>query len=554
MNPRRNWTLRIHPLLLLAVVSVADCQNLSSPKPNECEPGKYQCPGRFLCIPRRHLDSSHCVCNRFLGFRGPDCRKRSRASWLLLVLSIINALMSFRSLILNVMLALELKNSGRLKANNVGRTLFFNTLMTLPGITVATGYSLILLDVDRNADFSPYGILVCVACLFFFYFLSTLSVSMVWIVDVHRMSSLGLGRENQLAKKRQERIWLLATYVIALSSAALVMILIHVTASHTASIIGSIYNLIVAGSYHYAGRRVIRGLNVSEVNPTARHVDIAQIAENIRITSQAMTRLTLGMSVSFIGGALTLTSPDPLYPTQNSLPRICQAQVFFFMAQMCVLGVNNLIVEYMRYGSSKRQLKPEPPWTVVNVLRWLLCRSRTTPLHLSRAAVIPSVHSAAGTGGRKRGYLKERAESNGNDSSNHSKVFSTSDFTSNSGGVSSLSSEVWTQLRFNLNGLGARNPRIVKVAVEKVNGLLQPQFCSVLSSGAEPFMPMVLITLLQTKDSGAAAITGISPATISGPGVWVRGETVMDIGEGVVVNLDSDAVHFSKFEMNKLFN
>ena len=111
-----------------------------------------------------------------------------------------------------------------------------------------------------------YRLQVCVAGLLFFYFLSTLNVSMVWIIDVQRMSSLGLGRENQLARKRQERIWLLATYVIALSSAALVMILIHVTASHTASIIGSIYNIIVAGSYHFAGRRVVRDLNVSQVS------------------------------------------------------------------------------------------------------------------------------------------------------------------------------------------------------------------------------------------------------------------------------------------------
>jgi len=87
------------------------------------------------------------------------------------------------------------------------------------------------------------------------------------------------------------------------------------------------------------------------------------------------------------------------------------------------------------------------------------------------------------------------------------------------------------------------------VAVEKVNGLLQPQFCSVLSSGAEPFMPMVLITLLQTKDSGAAAFAGISSATISEPGVWVRGETVMDIGEGVVVNLDSDDMATNELKM-----
>ena len=263
---RRNWGLRIHPLLLLAVSSVVDCKKKDLSKPYECEPGVYQCPPRFLCLPRRRHDGSHCVCNRFLGFRGPDCQKRSRASWLLLVLSIINALMSFRALIFNVMLALELKNSGRLKANNIGRTLFFNTLTPLPILAISTGYSLILLGVDRNADFLPYGIQVSVACLFFFYFLSTLSVSMVWIVDVQRMSSLGLGREKKLATKRQERIWLLTTYVIALSCATLMMILSLSFHSQHVSIVPCIYNIVVAGSYHFAGRRVVRDLSVLEVS------------------------------------------------------------------------------------------------------------------------------------------------------------------------------------------------------------------------------------------------------------------------------------------------
>jgi len=86
---------------------------------------------------------------------------------------------------------------------------------------------------------------------------------------------------------------------------------------------------------------------------------------------------------------------------------------------------------------------------------------------------------------------------------------------------------VWSQLRFNLNGRDARNQRIAKVAVDHANGLIQPQFCSVLSSGAEPFLPMVLIILLRTKVSAAIS-------------EQVMGQAVMDIGEGVVVNLDSD--------------
>ena len=162
-----------------------------------------------------------------------------------------------------------------------------------------------------------------------------------------------------------------------------------------------------------------------------------------------MTRLTLGMSVSLIGAALTVTSADPLYPTQNSLPRIFQAQIGFFMAQTCGLGVNTLIVEYLRYGSNKRHLKADPPWIVVSALRWLfLPASRATHPHLTRTAAVPSVLSAGGTGRKKRGDLEEIFGSDGNDSSD---------------GDSSLSCQVgemvWSHLQFNLNERLERNQK-----------------------------------------------------------------------------------------------
>jgi len=263
----------------------------------------------------------------------------------------------------------------------------------------------------------------------------------------------------------------LTTYVIALSCATLMMILSLSFHSQHVSIVPCIYNIVVAGSYHFAGRRVVRDLNVSQVNLTARLIDIAQIAENIRVTSQAMTRLTLGMSASCIGAALTFPSPRSLYDTQNSLPRIFQAQIFFFVVQICMFGVNNLIVEYLRYGSSKRHLKPESSFDIVGALRWsFLSTSRATHLHLSRAAVVPCVLSAGGTEGRERGYVNENAGSDANDSSNHSNVSSISDLASISTGVSSLSSEVgkmsWSQLQFSLNGRGTPNELIVQVAVD----------------------------------------------------------------------------------------
>mmetsp|Transcript_64742 Transcript_64742/g.130224 ORF Transcript_64742/g.130224 Transcript_64742/m.130224 type:complete len:149 (+) Transcript_64742:663-1109(+) len=65
-----------------------------------------------------------------------------------------------------------------------------------------------------------------------------------------------------------------------------------------------------------------------------------------------MRRLTLGLSVGLIGLGLTLR--------QYSLPRVLQAQLFYFLSQACVLGVNHLIVDYMWYGSNKGHFEPQP--------------------------------------------------------------------------------------------------------------------------------------------------------------------------------------------------
>ena len=130
-----------------------------------------------------------------------------------------------------------------------------------------------------------------------------------------------------------------------------------------------------------------------------------------------MTRLTLGMSVSFIGAALTTTSPRPYYDDQNSLPRILQAQLLWFIIQQCGLGVNNLIVEYLRYGSSKRRVKPEFPVTFMSALLWsYLSTPHATHPHLSRATVTPSALNDGEAEGRIRSYPKEIAGTDGNHS------------------------------------------------------------------------------------------------------------------------------------------
>ena len=220
----------------------------------------------MVCVPSDH-GTRHCICDRFLGFRGQECREHTRASWLLLVITIIITLWAFWALLSNITLAIELKDAGRLKANSIGRTLFFNSLSTLPVAALATGIGLtVFADVDPHMEFYQNGRSTCIVGIFFCYILATLSVSVVWIIDVQKMASVGLGTEITRMKKRQERVYLTAAFVIALSSAALIYSVIGSSPFVGLACIGIFYNIFVGVSYFYAGRRVIRVLRKAEVS------------------------------------------------------------------------------------------------------------------------------------------------------------------------------------------------------------------------------------------------------------------------------------------------
>ena len=213
--------LVICAVLLFAVAPVAEgYSKLGSPKSGQCNPNIYSCPSHMVCVPSDH-GTRHCICDRFLGFRGQECREHTRASWLLLLISIIITLWSFWAFLSNITLATELKDAGRLKANSIGRTLFFNSLLTFPVAALSTGIGLTIF-MDPHMKFYQHGRRTCIAGIFLFYILATLSVSVVWIVDVQKMASVGLGTEKTRVTKRQERVYLTAAFVIALFSAALI--------------------------------------------------------------------------------------------------------------------------------------------------------------------------------------------------------------------------------------------------------------------------------------------------------------------------------------------
>jgi hypothetical protein len=220
----------------------------------------------MICIPKGS-GHYHCACDRFIGFRGPECRQKTRANWLLVGLSIVVLFWAMWALVSNIQLAFELKKAGRLKANNTGRTLFCNTMVTLPVMALAVGLVLTALSIDPDMKFYQHGRNVCITAVFFFSILGALTVSVVWIIDTSAIGMMGI-ESTRAKQKRQELVYLTIAYVISLSSAALVVLMFTMLRSNSialVSLVGVLFNLFVGASYHYAGRRVVRDLHVVEV-------------------------------------------------------------------------------------------------------------------------------------------------------------------------------------------------------------------------------------------------------------------------------------------------
>jgi hypothetical protein len=173
-----------------------------------------------------------------------------------------------RALLSNITLALELKETGRLKPNSIGRTLFFNTLVPISNLAHYMGVIAIVTELDPNMKYHQHGIGVCLSFTSASIILTTLSVSVVWVIDVQKAAAMRTGISSERTKKRQERLLLAGLYIFSLSAATLVLICFATsdTPLQYLTLIGTVYSALVGFSYHYAGRRVLAHLHVADVS------------------------------------------------------------------------------------------------------------------------------------------------------------------------------------------------------------------------------------------------------------------------------------------------
>jgi hypothetical protein len=243
---------------------------LGSDKPDSCTPGAFQCPSHMICVERKQprLGDFKCVCDRFFGFSGVKCTHRTKTTWFLFVTSSLCSLWSLGAVISNVALAIELRETGRLKMNRSARTLLFNTLTAVLFAVVNGGMCLTAINLDPNMVFYEQGRAICLASLYFFLILSSLSVSVVWIIDLHKATPVNSGSISLHEKKKHELATLCTLYSVASVASCLVVSLPFILRIWIplVSATGVLFSTFIGFTYQIAGRRILRELNPIDVS------------------------------------------------------------------------------------------------------------------------------------------------------------------------------------------------------------------------------------------------------------------------------------------------
>jgi hypothetical protein len=243
----------------------------------------------------------------------------------------------------------------------------------------------------------------------------------------------------------------------------------------------------------------------------ASQVNYTSIVANIRNTSKAMTRLNFGIVASFVGAALTVPSSAPIYPAQNSLPRLLQGQIFFFTANACTLGIAFHIVAYMRCGGRK-QPSHEIKVNGQNLSNESSSRSNSSQLrYSSNSRSSLQGPRSSGSWASEEDAAKRRAR----------------------------------RVRF------SQQPELSENAKNLQDSIKYPLLPS---AGAQPFMPVILATLQpsnsgknSSQQSAAQNAERTSPNessddVISQGCCRVSCTAVMDMGDGVLRDVDSKFV------------
>jgi hypothetical protein len=298
--------------------------------PNKCHISKNDCPSHYLCIATATDKGlfGQCVCNRYYGFWGGNgCRKLSNASYMLVLLLTAVAFFSLISVVYNITL-LRLAHTRKRMTKDVFISLTLNAFGSIMPIGMCIGCAVTVFEIDKNMYFNesvrPYLFMVGFA----FFMLCSMGISINWIELVEKVR----GRENQHMKYKCilygcTTVWIFLVLFVGVKYNAVAPI----------SLLGS---FLIGYSFHHGGNIVVKSLRrttmnriATELSIDAANLNVVELSDAVTATSKYMTRFCAGLSLAFISLVFLSPAPMPLYPQQNSLPRICQGQFAVFLVK-----------------------------------------------------------------------------------------------------------------------------------------------------------------------------------------------------------------------------
>jgi hypothetical protein len=250
-------------------------------------------------------------------------------SYVVAVFESVNVVGFVYALRINAIVAKKLAASKALRSKfNVTRTLIFNVMILIPLLMISFGSIFTVAGVDKQMFFYQYMFSPCACATNFFFILSTLSLSLIWIEMIQRIDL------NGSSVFRNSSVYRAILYGTACVFTAGSVFFIIVLQSGPFFSLFAVASLVVTGiSYCIAGSVVSVHFRSIEPTPsTSLAINSAlQLSRNITI-------LVFGMSFLWVVVGLTITTRTPIYKYQNSMPMMLQGQlpVFLVRARLCM--------------------------------------------------------------------------------------------------------------------------------------------------------------------------------------------------------------------------
>jgi hypothetical protein len=331
-------------VLSSCLIDITSLEPLGSEVPAACDVIKNNCPAHYICATDASSANGNvgeCICDRFYGFHGYQCRNLGFASYMLVTLLIMVMMLATSSFTYNLVLVYLMFTRNKVNPH-VYRVLFFNTLHTLPAWGISFSYICIVFEVDRNLWLETHICPLLYAAGLALYFVASTGISVYWIELIEKVR----GRRNQHN-----------TYKCLLYGCGVLIVLLTLL-SHfflqSIGLIGLLGTFIVGYSYHYGGKMVVKSLRRTNLNRISSEVavpsdHVLDLANAVELTARMATLYTFLLAMAFISLLFLLPSGNPMYPQQNSLPRWLQGQISAVSVMVVGQLMDIQIVKYFHF-------------------------------------------------------------------------------------------------------------------------------------------------------------------------------------------------------------